>query len=158
MRCEVSAIATRCFGRIFLSPQSPPDRNWMWTIAARDYTGTIHSRGYSETREQRCRIFKRRWKSQRSDLSKRKRDDPAHGCQSQAESISLSCLRPLKKAPTNFCFGRSGFFLGPQGFPRLIQHCLQKLERFWAQSVHRTNPNKTAERLGTRQLRTPQIK
>jgi hypothetical protein len=27
---------------------------------------------------------------------------------------------------------------------------LQKLERFWGQSVHRTNPNKTAERLGTR--------
>ena len=106
--------------------------------------------GYSATREQAMQDFKRQWKSQRTDLSKRKRDDPAHGCQSQAESISLSCLGPLKKALANFCFGRSGFFLGPQGFPRLIQHGLQKLERFWGQSVHRTNPNKTAERLGTR--------
>ncbi|MFZ0258994.1 MAG: hypothetical protein WAL36_03325 [Pseudolabrys sp.] len=96
--------------------------------------------------------FKAQWTSQRTDLSKRKRDDPAHGCQSQAESISLSCLGPLKKPLTNFCFGRSGFFLGPQGFPRLIQHGLQKLERFWGQSVHRTNPNKTAERLGTRPM------
>ena len=24
-------------GRIFLSPQSPPDRNWMWTITAMEY-------------------------------------------------------------------------------------------------------------------------
>ena len=61
-------------------------------------------------------------------LSKRKRDDPAHSCQSQAKNIPLSCVGPLKKALTNFCFGRSGFFLGPQGFPRLIQHGLQELE------------------------------
>jgi hypothetical protein len=64
------------------------------------------------TRERAMANFKRQWKSQRSDLSKCKRDDPAHGCQSQAESISLPCLGPLKKALTNFCFGRSGFSSG----------------------------------------------
>jgi hypothetical protein len=42
----------RCVGRIFLSPHSPPDRNWMGTIAAREYPPTIHNRGYSPTREQ----------------------------------------------------------------------------------------------------------
>jgi hypothetical protein len=38
-------------GRIFLSPQSPPGRHWMWTITAMDYPPSIHSRGYfSDTR------------------------------------------------------------------------------------------------------------
>ena len=32
-----------------------------------------------------------------------------------------------------------GIFLGPQGFPRFIQHGLQKLERFWGQWIHLTN-------------------
>ena len=48
-------------GRIFLSPHSPPDRNWMWTITAREYPPTIHSRGYSATREQAMADFKTRW-------------------------------------------------------------------------------------------------
>jgi hypothetical protein len=50
-------------GRIFLSPQSPPDRNWMWTITAMEYPRTIHSRGYSETREQAMAEFKAQWQS-----------------------------------------------------------------------------------------------
>jgi hypothetical protein len=53
----------RVVGRIFLSPASPPDRNWMWTITARDYPRSIHSRGYSETREQAMAEFKARWLS-----------------------------------------------------------------------------------------------
>ena len=48
----------RCIGRIFLPPQSPPDRSWMWTITTRDYPRTIHSRGYSATREQAMTDFK----------------------------------------------------------------------------------------------------
>ena len=42
----------RVIGRIFLSPQAPAARNWMWTITVMDYPRTIHSRGYSATREQ----------------------------------------------------------------------------------------------------------
>jgi hypothetical protein len=51
----------RRVGRIFLSPQSPPDCNWMWTITAMDYPRTIHSRGYSATREQAMADFKAQW-------------------------------------------------------------------------------------------------
>ena len=51
----------RLIGRIFLSPQSPPDRNWMWTITARDFPRSIHTRGYSETREQAMADFKAQW-------------------------------------------------------------------------------------------------
>jgi hypothetical protein len=51
-------------GRIFLSPQSPLDRNWMWTITARDYPRSIHSRGYSATREQAMADFKAQWLTQ----------------------------------------------------------------------------------------------
>ena len=53
--------ADRCIGRIFLSPQSPPDRGWMQTITAMDYPRTIHSRGYSATREQAMTDFKAQW-------------------------------------------------------------------------------------------------
>jgi hypothetical protein len=52
----------RVIGRILLSPQSPPDRNWM-LITARDYPRTIHSRGYSETREQAMADLKAQWPS-----------------------------------------------------------------------------------------------
>jgi hypothetical protein len=51
----------RIVGRIFLSPQSPPDRNWMWTITARDYPRSIHSRGYCATREEAMTDFKTQW-------------------------------------------------------------------------------------------------
>jgi hypothetical protein len=51
----------RVIGRIFLSPQSPPDRNWMWTITALDYPPSIHTRGYSATREQAMADFKTQW-------------------------------------------------------------------------------------------------
>ena len=50
--------ADRCVGRIFLSPASPPDRNWMWTITAREFPRSIHTRGYSETREEAMADFK----------------------------------------------------------------------------------------------------
>jgi hypothetical protein len=53
----------RCVGRIFLSPQSPPDRNWMWTITAVDFTPSIDNRGYSATREQAMMDFKAQWLS-----------------------------------------------------------------------------------------------
>ena len=56
----------RVIGRIFLSPASPPDRNWMWTITAVDYPRTIHSRGYSSTREQAMMEFKAQWLSSAS--------------------------------------------------------------------------------------------
>jgi hypothetical protein len=44
-----------------ISPQSQPDRSWMWTITARDYPRTIHSRGYSATREEAMADFKKQW-------------------------------------------------------------------------------------------------
>ena len=53
----------RVIGRIFLSPQSPSGRNWMWTITARDYPRSIHSRGYSATREQAMADFKAQWQA-----------------------------------------------------------------------------------------------
>jgi hypothetical protein len=40
----------RCIGRTFLSPASPPDLSWMWTIIAREHPSSIHNRGYSDTR------------------------------------------------------------------------------------------------------------
>ena len=51
----------RVIGRIFLSPQAPAARNWMWTITVMDYPRTIHSRGYSVTREQAMADFKAQW-------------------------------------------------------------------------------------------------
>ena len=48
-------------GRIFPSPQSPPDRNWMWTITAVDFKPSIHNRGYSATREEAMTDFKGQW-------------------------------------------------------------------------------------------------
>ncbi|HVR59323.1 MAG TPA: hypothetical protein VMT72_21130 [Pseudolabrys sp.] len=51
----------RCIGRIFLSPASPPDRNWMWTITAREHPPTIHIRDYSATREQAMKDFRTQW-------------------------------------------------------------------------------------------------
>ena len=54
-------VSDRSIGRIFLAPQSSPDRSWMWTITARDYPRTIHSRGYSATREQAMQEFKAQW-------------------------------------------------------------------------------------------------
>ena len=41
----------RVIGRIFLSPQAPAARNWMWTITVMDYPRTIlQSRLFSDTR------------------------------------------------------------------------------------------------------------
>ena len=51
----------RCIGRIFLSLQAPEGRPWFWTITALDYPPSIHSRGYSPTREQAMADFKKRW-------------------------------------------------------------------------------------------------
>ena len=51
----------RVIGRIFLSPQSPPDRNWMWTITAPEHPRSIHTRGYSATREEAMVDFKAQW-------------------------------------------------------------------------------------------------
>jgi len=39
---DVLDDSRQAIGRIFLSPASPPDRNWMRTITAREYPPTIH--------------------------------------------------------------------------------------------------------------------
>ena len=51
----------RCVGRMFMSAQAPQGRPWFWTITAREYPPTTHSRGYSATREQAMRDFKAQW-------------------------------------------------------------------------------------------------
>jgi len=51
----------RCIGRIFLSPQAPEGQPWSWTITAREHPPSIHSRGYSATREQAMADFKTQW-------------------------------------------------------------------------------------------------
>jgi hypothetical protein len=48
-------------GRIMLHPQVPEGRPWLWTITAMDYPPTIHSRGYSATREEAMTDFKAQW-------------------------------------------------------------------------------------------------
>ena len=53
--------ADRCVGRIFMSPQAPQGHPWFWTITARDYPRSIHTRGYSATREQAMAEFKAQW-------------------------------------------------------------------------------------------------
>jgi len=49
----------RVIGRIFLSPQTPPDRNWMWTITAMDYPRTIHVAATQRHASKQWRISKR---------------------------------------------------------------------------------------------------
>jgi len=51
----------RCIGRIFMSAQAPEGRPWFSTITALNYPPTIHSRGYSATREQAMTDFKAQW-------------------------------------------------------------------------------------------------
>jgi len=51
----------RCIGRFLLSLQAPEGRPWFWTITALDYPPSIHSRGYSPTREQAMADFKKQW-------------------------------------------------------------------------------------------------
>ena len=53
----------RVIGRIFQQLQAPEGRPWFWTITAMDYPPTIHSRGYSATREQAMADFKAQWLS-----------------------------------------------------------------------------------------------
>jgi hypothetical protein len=61
----------RCIGRIFLSVQAPEGRPWFWTITAREYPPTIHSRGSSATREQAMVEFKAQWLSHSSQPQSR---------------------------------------------------------------------------------------
>ena len=53
----------RVIGRIFQQLEAPEGRPWFWTITAMDYPPTIHSRGYSATREQAMADFKAQWLS-----------------------------------------------------------------------------------------------
>jgi hypothetical protein len=49
-------------GRIFRSPQSPPDRPWFWTITAR-VPQQPTDKGYAATREDAMTAFKLAWDS-----------------------------------------------------------------------------------------------
>ena len=51
----------RVIGRIFQQPQAPQGQPWFWTITAREHPPSIHSRGYSATREQAMADFKVQW-------------------------------------------------------------------------------------------------
>jgi hypothetical protein len=53
----------RVIGRIFMPPQAPERQPWFWTITAREHPTSIHSRGYSGTREQAMADFKAQWQS-----------------------------------------------------------------------------------------------
>jgi len=57
----LSCATRHVIGRIFQQPQAPQGRPWFWTITALDYPPSIHSRGYSPTREQAMADFKKQW-------------------------------------------------------------------------------------------------
>jgi hypothetical protein len=48
-------------GRITLDAHAPKGRPWFWTITARAYPPSTHSRGYSATREQAMADFEAQW-------------------------------------------------------------------------------------------------
>ena len=45
----------------FCQVQAPQGCPWFWTITAREHPPSIHSRGYSATREQAMADFKKQW-------------------------------------------------------------------------------------------------
>jgi hypothetical protein len=55
------AKATDASVEYFCQRKAPQGRPWFWTILAREYPPTIHSRGYSTTREQAMADFKAQW-------------------------------------------------------------------------------------------------
>ena len=54
----------------------------------------------------------------------------------QPKGISLAGSGLVEKAVGDLCLAGSRSFLWSQGFPRVIQHVLQKLDRFGGQRVH----------------------
>lgn len=52
---------SRVIGRIFLAPQAPPERKWMWRITTPEKTSSIRSHGYSATRQQALSDLGMRW-------------------------------------------------------------------------------------------------
>ena len=57
-------------------------------------------------------------------------------CDSQAKGVSLAGSSLVEKASSNLALTSSRSFLWSQGFPRVIQHALQKLDRFGGQRTH----------------------
>jgi hypothetical protein len=51
----------RCVGRIFRSPQAPENQPWFWTITDLEKPASVHSRGYSASREDAMAAFKAQW-------------------------------------------------------------------------------------------------
>ena len=60
MSCSTAVVSSVAY---FSNRRRHQGRPWFWTITAMDYPRTIHSRGYSATREQAMADFKAQWLS-----------------------------------------------------------------------------------------------
>ena len=69
----------------------------------------------------------------------RKCNNSNYRCDPQTEGISLPRSSLFEKARSNLFLASSRPFLWSQGFPRLIQHGLQKVECLQGQRIHLRN-------------------